>query len=254
MTDPFASLAAVTSRWAAHPVPRAWTSQQPALTQFRSLAEVISAIGDVDPADRSDLVIRALSVLADTDPFAATVLIHGLAIFLRDRRLRGEQRRSWEYLADAVADLTLVVYEADDLQTTSGLARRLARRAHTRVSKRYRRGHEISRQQCEIRALLDEREASGHYVPEGLRIVEALTATDSTEAVDDRLELAEFGAAVARAIGTGDLPEHVWQTWRDGHLRAALTGDRGDRTAVDRNRSRRAGLKVRSVIATARIA
>jgi hypothetical protein len=246
MSDLYAHLAGTIARLTHRPLPPQWMAAEPILAGHANHAGVLAAIADTRAGTgRSDEHIRALRRLATGDRDAATVLLAALAPILR-AEYRSPQTRTTAYLTDALTDLALVVFEAPDIDTAPALARRLTNRATTRTNKRYKREGRIRNGRRDLADNLAS--LSG---PEPLH---PPADHDFTTAVDDRVQLREFRVAVRRAIAAGDLSPDTWHTFRDGPLREALQPTPNPLTPVERNRNRRAAIRVRAAAHIDRLA
>jgi hypothetical protein len=243
--DAFMRLAATATATAARPVPRAWTRDQPDLAAHPDLGHLITAItrsNTATPAS-SDQTIRALRALAHTDDLAATILIHAVATVMR-RRMRYRRNHTPAYLSDAIAHLTLATFEADDIDTATDLAERLANRAIARLNKNYRREKTLREKSRWLAP--DTLPDPSH--PDRLRSGNFLESEEN-DRVHDRLSLEQFRDAVHNAIKAGDLTTTTWERWRDVHLAAAAQGAPPGRPPVIRARSLRAATLVRTATA-----
>jgi hypothetical protein len=244
MSDLYAQLAGTIARLTHRPLPAHWIAAEPILAGHTDHAGVLATIADTRTGtQRSDEHIRALRRLAVGDPAAGTVLLGALAPLLRIE-LRSAHTRTTGYLNDALADLALVVFEAPDIDTAPALARRLINRATTRTNKRYKREGRIRGGRRDLTDNLASRSQPLHPPAE----------PDFTTTVDDRVQIREFRTAVQRAITAGDLTPDTWHAFRDGPLRDALQPTSSTFTGVERNRTRRAGIRVRAAAHTDRLA
>jgi hypothetical protein len=246
MSDLYAHLAGTIARLTHRPLPAHWIAAEPILAGHRNHAGVLAAIADTRAGTgRSDEHIRALRRLATGDPAAGTVLLAALAPLLRTE-LRSPHTRTTGYLTDALTDLSLVTFEAPDIDTAPALARRLINRATTRTNKRYKREGRIRGGRRDLTDNLPSRSGPQPLHPPA--------DPDFTTTVDDRVQIREFRTAVQRAITTGDLTPDTWHTFRDGPLRDALQPTSTTFTGVERNRTRRAAIRVRAAAHTDRLA
>jgi hypothetical protein len=226
MTTPFTELTAAVARRAHQPIPLAWVALEPALA-MPNLGAIGPVIRDRTNVTRSDELIRALVRLAPRDSVAATVLLNAVASYLEN--MPGCLTTT-EHRYDLLGDLAVVLLEPFDLDL-SGLARRLARRAHSRARERQRT--EARRQQHLVH--LADRD-----LPPDPSTVEDLAV--------DRAQIAELRRAVDQAIARGELTSDTWQVYTDARLRRRL----GLATvAHDRSVSYRATKKVTQILAHA---
>jgi hypothetical protein len=246
MSDLYAHLAGNIARLTHQPLPTAWIAAEPILAGHTDHAGVLAAVADTGAgSQRSDEHIRALRRLATHDPDAATVLLAALAPILR-AAYRSPQTRTTAYLTDALTDLALVIFEAPDIDTAPALARRLTNRATTRTNKRYTREGRIRARRTDL--------TDTSAAPTGPGPLHSSHSHDFTSVVHDRVQLQEFRAAMRKAVDAGDLSPDTWHTFRDGPLREALQPTSTTRTPVERNRQRRAAIRLRAAVHTDRLA
>ena len=240
MTDPYQALERACRHLARRPIPERWR-EQPALRDQTSIVAIVDTIRDAadrQAQDRSDRTIRALATVGRRDPDAHTVLLHAIADGLR-RRL-GRTTTS-EYRADVLADLAVVILEADDLDRVDRLATRLANRAHNRAHKRSRRVHlRGDRHPTTVEPCPPERLT---------RLHDRFSHTDDVaELATDRVALDRFHTAIVRAIADGELTAAVWDSYRDGRLTRAFVADLPVTTARERTETHRAGRRLRPFV------
>lgn len=200
----------------------AWPSQL-AMPGIATVTDVVETIRHDKPsAARSDTLVRLLAKRsAEAD--LATVLLHALAGPLRDRLGRAATE---EYRADALGDLTFVVFDATErheLDRCTSLAHRFANRAHNRTHKRTRRLTERGVQSTTTIEPLP---------PDRISLLAAGQAYGHDDVADTavaRADLQHFASAIELAIIVGDLDQDVWIDVRDNRLRT-LFADSGPRT------------------------
>lgn len=240
MTDPYQALERAYLHLARRPIPPLWRDQ-PALRDQASIVAIVDTIrnhADQRAQHRSDQAIRALATVGCNDSDAHTVLLHAIADGLR-RRL-GRTTTS-EYRADVLADLAIVILEADDLDRVDRLATRLANRAHNRAHKRARRVHlRGDRHPTTVEPLPPERLT---------RLHDRVDHTDGVaELATDRVALARFHTAVLGAIAGGQITTAVWDSYRDGRLTRAFVADLPVTTSRERTETHRAGRRLRPFV------
>lgn len=241
MTDPYRELEHAYLDIARKPLPHPWLSE-PVIAAHKSVTGILDAIrADThNPAShvQSDDTIRALARLGRHDPHARIVLLHALAAEVR-RRL-GRATTS-EYRADVLADLAIVVLEADDLDQVDRLATRLANRAHNRAHKRSRRvrtrgeRHPTTIDPCPPERLTRLHDSQSH-------------SDGVAELATTRAALDQFHASIRHAIATGELPETIWTRYRDGKLARAVHSGLPATTARQRTETHRAGRRLKTYI------
>jgi hypothetical protein len=238
MPDPYRDLERAYSRIAHRPLPPRW-SAEPGLHGLVDTAAVVETVRKHNPhPERSDGAVRALVHLRHRDPDTLNVLLHALAVGLRRRLSRAATA---EYRADALGDLTMVILEADDLDRLDRLVPRLQNRAHNRAHKRNQRvrvrgvRHVTTIDPCppERLSLLDD---------------ERRQSEDVAALAIDRAALAQFHDAIRRAISSGELPEHIWDTYRDGRLRRELVAQIPPTTSRQRTDTHRARLRIQPYV------
>lgn len=181
-----------------------------------TIADVVAMVRNENPtACMSDGVIRALVAVGERD--ALTVLLHGLSGPLLDRL---SPVATEDYRADALGDLTLVVFDAiqrGDLIRCDRLAHRFANRAHTRTHKRTRLVYERG-----VRSPV----AIEPLPPERITLRDDLTlgaADDVAETAAARVDLQRFAAAVEQAIADGEFQAEKWADVKAHRLSAVFT-------------------------------
>jgi len=237
MTDPYQAIERAYLHLARRPIPTSWRAQ-PALHDQTSIVGIVDTIRDQNDQCRSDRMIRTLAQLGRNDTDAHTVLLHALADGLRRRLGR---TTTTEYRADVLADLAIVILEADDLDLRDRLAARLQNRAHNRAHKRNRRvrvrgeRHPTTIDPCP---------------PERLtRLHDRVSHTDGVaELATDRVALSQFHAAIVRAIDGGELAATVWTSYRDGRLARVFVADLPATTSRERTETHRAGRRLRPFV------
>ena len=201
---------------ARRPLPLRWLKQQPALSPYRSAADVVTAIRDESRPRRADDTVRAMIAIAHIDSDAGTVLLEALVWPLRSRV---GNNCSAEFRDEVLADLAMLILEADDLDQLSRLPNRLARRAYARARRR-----------------LDSEQALRWREPQ---ITSDIPLPDDiAEIATDRAHLQATLATIEHHIATGRLSAKAWEDYRDGSLAIAAGWWRiqPDRTRTYRGR------------------
>jgi hypothetical protein len=222
--SPFRDLAATVERIAR--TQPAWPTQL-GLPGVATVADLVVAIRDTHPDSAvSDAAVRAV-LRQRGDVEAGTVLVHALAYILDQRITRAA---TWDYLADALGDLTIVVFDTigpADLDGLTHLAHRLVNRAHNRVYKRRIRidgsgsNHVAEVTPAEPERLSRMSDDLGNH------------AGGVAELATTLADLAAYGAGIQEAIDSGALSSEVWEDVRDHRLRPAIAA-KADRTARQR--------------------
>lgn len=188
-------------------VPTPWTDAEPELASYPTVADVLAAASGDGDMHRADRTIRALIRISHRDADAALVVLEALLPAIS--RCIGHFTKA-EFRREVLADLTIVILEADDAEQVDQLAQRLAKRAYRRTMRRI----ETETRFRDHRIGLDE-------------AVEApACAVGIDDLVTDRIHLAEVGMQVERAITEGRLSAHTWTVFCEGKLLPAVTGER----------------------------
>lgn len=208
---------------AKRPVPTLWTEAEPELASYPTVAEVLAAASGDGDVHRADRTIRALIRISHGDPDAALVVLDALLPAIS--RCIGHVTKA-EFRREVLADLTIVILEADDTERVDHLAQRLAKRAYRRTMRRI--------------------ETETRFRNHKLGLDEALDApactVDIEDLITDRIHLAQVGLQVDRAITEGRLSAQTWAAFCEGKLLPAITGER---RPVDRRATYGAGRVVR---------
>lgn len=222
--DPYAKLEQACSQIARR---RPSWPRQLGIAGIATVEDVVDAIRQDKPSPtRSDDLIRAMAKRA-SESDVATVLLHALAGPLRARLGRTVTD---EYRADALGDLTFVVFDAterNELERCTRLAHRFANRAHNRTHKRTRR---VTERGVQATTTIEP------LPPDRITLLAAAPTYGNDEVADTaavRVDLHHFATAIELAISTGDLDQHVWLDVRDNRLRGLFAESR-PRTNRDR--------------------
>ena len=203
------------------------------------LDEVVSTIRDYrSDVGRSDVLIRTLTDIGSAETDAMTVLIHALA-----GPLRSKLRRSVtdEYRASALGDLTLVIFDSvasGEPPRQDHLARRYLARAHNRSSRAERRAHTHGTK------TIATVEPLGPDRLIGLQDQRTQGGDDVAAQAVDRVALAAFADAIARAIDDDVLTEQAWASFRDHRLGRVFTKPTRPATVHERAAAHRAARHV----------
>lgn len=177
------------------------------------LDALVATIRDDTPdSGPSDAALRSQIAAGRTNPDALTVVLHALAPQLRARLSRAA---TYEYHADALADLALVVLDSD--LDGPCLAHRLVNRAHNRVWRSARRVH--TRGVLNLTTTVPcppARLALLHDYRPGV-------TGDFADVIANRVDLERFQNAIETAIADGVIPPEVWAAYRDHRLQRAVT-------------------------------
>jgi hypothetical protein len=218
------------ARLADRPIPRGWSAKQPVLSEHPTPASLVTAIRDDSDVERSDTVVRALAALAQAGTEdAAVVLLEALA---REALRRAGTGSSSEFRDEILIDLTCVILDSGDLAGTDRLAERLTRRAHSRTARRNFMSH--------------RRAATEVAIDAGLELLEPVPSVEGQ--VLARIQMEHVRDLLDAALASGELPDYVWQRFRDFRL-APLLGF--DRPAFNRRRVHDHGIEVRQHLAHA---
>lgn len=206
---------AAVANTANRPISTSWLKAEPALTTYRSPADIVAAIRRDPASPATDETLRSLLRLSRHHGDAATVVLD--AILPTVSRCIGRTAHPMFY-EDVLTELTLVILEAEADDLIDQVARRLAKRAVRRSLRRV----ELENRHRDGRIDLDER----------------FDSLESGIAVEDqalqRTELAEISQRIRVAIEAGRLTTWAWTAFLDGKVLPAVTGDR---LPVDRRRT-----------------
>ena len=195
------------ARMAKRPVPTTWTEAEPELAPYPTVAAAMAAIGGDGEVHQADRTIRALIRISHRDPDAALVLLDALLPAIS--RCIGHVTKA-EFRREVLADLAIVILEADDTERVDHLAHRLTKRAYRRTMRRIETETRFRNHKLELDEALD-----------------APTCTVGIEdLVTDRIHLTEVGLQVEQAITEGRLSAQTWAAFCEGKLLPAITGER----------------------------
>lgn len=217
------------ARIAVRPIPPAWADAQPVLTAHATPGDLVVTIRNERDVARSDEIVRALAALAPDHPDATVVLLEALA---RATFTRSRLGASAEFHTDLLVDLTCVILDGTDLANVDRLVDRLSRRAFSRTTRRT----DANQRRAQVEIAMDA----------GLAMIEPVRSAEG-EAIT-LVQMDHVCELLRGALASGELPDFVWQRFRDGRL-APLLGS--ERAPVDKRRVFESGVEVRQHLAHA---
>jgi hypothetical protein len=216
---------------------------EPPLDAYDTIDDLIVAIRHCPNGyGVSDAVIRRLAQVGEAEPDAWTVVVYALVGMIWPRM---GPEVSDAHKREVVGELTIVFLDAltkGDLDRCDGLARRLVKRAHSRLQRDTlsdtTRGKQ--RQFTLEPAPLDQLARAAHA---------GTTVEDPVgEVVVARVDLHAVVARIDRAVACGDLPAKAWVDYRDLRLTRALYSDLPAATVQQRSAVWRAARLVAPIV------
>jgi hypothetical protein len=211
---PNAALEAVRSRLLAR---RPSWLDEPPLDAYDTVDSLLAAIRHChDGCGTSDAVVRSLARVGETEPDAWTVLVYALVGMIWPRM---GPEVSDAHKSEVVGEVTIVLLEAltlGDLDRCDALARRLVKRAHSRLQRDTlsdtTRGKQ--RQFTVASAPPDWLARAAH--------AGSLVEDRVGDAAAARVDLGHVVSTIHNAVASGDLPEKAWADYRDIRLARVL--------------------------------